>query len=90
MILWFQKEAAKTLCKLLRKCLPRDPCPNNKVLKNLRSFLCCDPSNTPVITSSDFHQISAEPRPVLGEYQMLGHAFIVVCWRFSKLIFLKN
>ncbi|KAL4240937.1 btaf1 RNA polymerase II [Mactra antiquata] len=45
-----QRESSYCTSALLKKCLSRDPCPNNKVIKNLCSFLCCDPSVTPLIT----------------------------------------
>lgn len=46
-----QQEAADCLCRLLKKCLDKNPNPNSKVLKNLCTFLCVDPTFTPRVTS---------------------------------------
>jgi TATA-binding protein-associated factor len=46
-----QQEAADCLCRLLKKCLDKNPNPNSKVLKNLCTFLCVDPTFTPKVTS---------------------------------------
>ncbi|XP_064635758.1 TATA-binding protein-associated factor 172-like [Lineus longissimus] len=48
-----QKLAAKNLAFLLNHCIDRTPCPNAKVVKNLCSFLCSDPSTTPVVNQSN-------------------------------------
>ncbi|KAK3090954.1 hypothetical protein FSP39_016028 [Pinctada imbricata] len=45
-----QLEAAECLCRLIRKCLDRNPSPNAKVLGNLCTFLCGDTQQTPIIT----------------------------------------
>lgn len=29
--------------------MPRTPCPNPKIIKNICSFACCDPSVTPTV-----------------------------------------
>lgn len=47
----FQQEAADCLCRLLKKCLDKNPNPNSKVLKNLCTFLCVDPTFTPRVAS---------------------------------------
>lgn len=44
-----QKTTAKHLARLLDQCRARIPCPNDKVLVNLCTFLRCDPEFTPVI-----------------------------------------
>lgn len=46
-----QQEAADCLCRLLKKCLDKNPSPNSKVLKNLCTFLCVDPTFTPKAAS---------------------------------------
>lgn len=40
---------AKHLARLLDQCHGRTPCPNDKILVNLCTFLRCDPEFTPVI-----------------------------------------
>ena len=35
------------MAKLLSLCTKRSPCPNGKIVKNLCSFVCCDPNKTP-------------------------------------------
>lgn len=50
-----QKTTAKHLAYLLDQCRGRTPCPNDKILVNLCTFLRCDPEFTPVI-----HKIQPE------------------------------
>ncbi|XP_045535589.1 TATA-binding protein-associated factor 172 [Papilio machaon] len=45
-----QAHSADTLAELLTQLVDRDPCPNNKVLVNLKAFLRCDPEFTPRIS----------------------------------------
>ncbi|XP_075973865.1 histone acetyltransferase 1 [Anticarsia gemmatalis] len=45
-----QQNSADTLAVLLSQLVNRDPCPNNKVLVNLKAFLRCDPEFTPRIS----------------------------------------
>ncbi|XP_037872646.2 TATA-binding protein-associated factor 172 isoform X1 [Bombyx mori] len=45
-----QANSAKTLATLLAQLADRDPCPNNKVLINLKAFLRCDPEVTPRVS----------------------------------------
>ncbi|XP_060582986.1 TATA-binding protein-associated factor 172-like [Ruditapes philippinarum] len=56
--IYIQRDGGKCVSGLLRKCLSRDPCPNNKVIKNLCAFLCCDPSVTPVCTQTNNNSTS--------------------------------
>nr|XP_054762418.1 TATA-binding protein-associated factor 172-like [Lytechinus pictus] len=42
-----QKRAAGNLARLLELCSSRQPCPNPKIIKNLCTSLCSDPSITP-------------------------------------------
>ncbi|KAK6487599.1 TATA-binding protein-associated factor 172-like [Huso huso] len=42
-----QSYAATFIAKLLQQCIPRTPCPNPKILKNLCSSVCVDPLITP-------------------------------------------
>lgn len=44
-----QQLTAKHLAQLLDQCRGRSPCPNDKILMNLCTFLRCDPEFTPVI-----------------------------------------
>ncbi|KAB0793551.1 hypothetical protein PPYR_13171 [Photinus pyralis] len=44
-----QKLTAEHLAQLLNQCRDRAPCPNDKILVNLCTFLRCDPEFTPVI-----------------------------------------
>ena len=44
-----QTRSAKALAKLLELCITREPCPNAKIIKNLCSFACSDPSVTPAV-----------------------------------------
>lgn len=44
-----QELTAKHLANLLEQCTGRTPCPNDKILVNLCTFLRCDPDFTPVI-----------------------------------------
>ncbi|CAD0199538.1 unnamed protein product [Chrysodeixis includens] len=45
-----QQNSADTLAALLAQLVHREPCPNNKVLVNLKAFLRCDPEYTPRIS----------------------------------------
>ncbi|XP_041978415.1 TATA-binding protein-associated factor 172 [Aricia agestis] len=45
-----QETAARALADLAPQLLSRDPCPNHKILANLKAFLRCDPDFTPRIT----------------------------------------
>ncbi|XP_059051524.1 TATA-binding protein-associated factor 172 [Achroia grisella] len=45
-----QQNSADTLAVLLAQLVHREPCPNNKVLVNLKAFLRCDPEFTPRIS----------------------------------------
>ena len=47
-----QTWSAKALAKLLELCITREPCPNAKIIKNLCSFACSDPSVTPAVNIS--------------------------------------
>ncbi|XP_064613763.1 TATA-binding protein-associated factor 172-like [Liolophura sinensis] len=47
-----QNRAGKSLSLLLQKCSQRNPSPNSKIIKNLCSFLCCDPKVTPPVQRS--------------------------------------
>ncbi|XP_022646196.1 TATA-binding protein-associated factor 172-like isoform X2 [Varroa destructor] len=55
-----QAMSAKHLALLLQIALSRSPCPNGKVVRNLVTYLCCDPDETPLVT------------PVQGQYQTDG------------------
>ncbi|XP_031555940.1 TATA-binding protein-associated factor 172-like [Actinia tenebrosa] len=44
-----QKRTAGSLACLLQLSMPRAPCPNPKIIKNICSFACCDPSVTPTV-----------------------------------------
>jgi len=44
-----QRRSAKAMVGLLRLCAQRKPCPNGKVINNLSSYLCEDPSFTPQV-----------------------------------------
>uniref|UniRef100_A0A8D8QXG5 TATA-binding protein-associated factor 172 n=1 Tax=Cacopsylla melanoneura TaxID=428564 RepID=A0A8D8QXG5_9HEMI len=48
-----QELAASHVGLLLGLCSERNPCPNNKIVSNLCTFLCCNPEFTPVIESSN-------------------------------------
>ncbi|XP_049869451.1 TATA-binding protein-associated factor 172 isoform X2 [Pectinophora gossypiella] len=45
-----QSNSADTLATLLHQLASREPCPNNKVLVNLKAFLRCDPEYTPRVS----------------------------------------
>lgn len=45
--------SANTLARLLDLCHKRDPCPNNKILKNICIFLCADAEFTPKIVADE-------------------------------------
>lgn len=42
-----QSKAAEALAELISSCIPRKPGPNDKLIKNLCSLTCMDPSETP-------------------------------------------
>lgn len=42
-----QSKAAEALAELIRGCIVRKPGPNDKLIKNLCSLTCMDPSETP-------------------------------------------
>jgi hypothetical protein len=42
-----QRVGASALANLLLACVPRRPCPNDKVVKNLAAMACGDPAETP-------------------------------------------
>lgn len=48
-----QRIAAQHLAILLDQCRGRAPCPNDKIIGNLCTFLRCDPEFTPVIHKSN-------------------------------------
>lgn len=47
-----QTRSAQALAKLLELCMPREPCPNAKIIKNLCTFVCSDPAVTPAVNLS--------------------------------------
>ena len=49
----FQKMSARDLTRLIKQCITRIPCPNNKVIKNLSTYLCVDPTVTPHVISEN-------------------------------------
>lgn len=52
-----QESASRSLARLLELCQFRNPCPNNKILKNSGNFLCADPEITPKVNSEDLDGI---------------------------------
>ena len=46
-----RKQAATCLASVMQRCLVRSPNPSAKIIKNLCSFLCCDPTVTPSVLS---------------------------------------
>lgn len=42
-----QSYAASSIARLLQLCTARTPCPNSKIIKNLCSSLCVEPTLTP-------------------------------------------
>ncbi|XAR57644.1 Nucleoplasmin ATPase [Bertholletia excelsa] len=42
-----QNKAAEALAELISSCIPRKPCPNDKLIKNLCGLTCMDPCETP-------------------------------------------
>ncbi|OQR77427.1 TATA-binding protein-associated factor-like [Tropilaelaps mercedesae] len=70
-----QEISAKHLAILLRTALPRTPCPNGKVIKNLVSYLCCDPDETPLVTVVDGQH---ETSGILTLYKMNKTAELVL------------
>ncbi|XP_064406197.1 TATA-binding protein-associated factor 172-like [Halichondria panicea] len=47
-----QQLSGRWLSQLLDACKGRSPSPNNKIIKNLCSFICCDPQHTPVVSGN--------------------------------------
>lgn len=74
-----QQLTAKYLSHLLDQCCNRTPCPNEKILVNLCTFLRCDPEFTPVV----YH---AEPNQVISTL-FAHHCTIVVTKMFSLVGF---
>ncbi|XP_066254641.1 TATA-binding protein-associated factor 172 [Euwallacea similis] len=56
-----QQISANRLAILLDHCRSRNPCPNNKILTNLCTFLRCDPEYTPQIFSSGESSVQNGP-----------------------------
>lgn len=52
-----QQAVARTLARLLELCQSRTPCPNNKILKNICTFLCVDSDLTPKVNPEDLDGI---------------------------------
>lgn len=48
-----QSVAAEALAELMVGCAARQPCPNDKLVKNLCGMLCGDPSETPVAAAAE-------------------------------------
>lgn len=48
-----QAVAAEALAELMVGCKTRQPCPNDKLLKNLCGMLCGDPAETPCATAAE-------------------------------------
>jgi hypothetical protein len=48
-----QAVAAEALAELMVGCVPRQPCPNDKLLRNLCSMACCDPVDTPSAAAAE-------------------------------------
>lgn len=44
-----QRASAEHLVRLLKQCVSRQPCPNPKVVRNLVTYLCSDPTFTPCV-----------------------------------------
>lgn len=71
-----QELTAKHLAHLLEQCTGRTPCPNDKILVNLCTFLRCDPDFTPIIyhqnqqTTSENHNncSSTSSKSTIGNY----------------------
>lgn len=59
-----QSLAAKHMAVLLDQCRTRTPCPNDKILSNLCTFLRCDPEFTPIIHKSSQSQESTSTAKV--------------------------
>lgn len=55
-----QQNSADTLAVLLSQLVHRDPCPNNKVLVNLKAFLRCDPEYTPRISLENTEETNGD------------------------------
>ncbi|KAH9632086.1 hypothetical protein HF086_015290 [Spodoptera exigua] len=55
-----QQNSADTLAVLLSQLVDRDPCPNNKVLVNLKAFLRCDPEYTPRISLENTEETNGD------------------------------
>lgn len=48
-----QSVAAEALAELMVGCAARQPCPNDKLVKNLCSMLCGDPTDTPSAAAAE-------------------------------------
>ncbi|XP_045771755.1 TATA-binding protein-associated factor 172 isoform X2 [Maniola jurtina] len=55
-----QRGSARTLAALLAQLVHRQPCPNNKVLVNLKAFLRCDPEYTPRISLENAEEANGD------------------------------
>jgi TATA-binding protein-associated factor len=62
-----QRITAKHLARLLDQCKGRTPCPNDKVLVNLCTFLRCDPEFTPVIHKQQAENSASKPEMIWGK-----------------------
>lgn len=63
--------AARCLAQLLQMCLVRNPNPSDKVVKNLCTFLCSDPTTTPSVDLS-FQKDSDDPNSEVSCNQYSG------------------
>ena len=50
-----QRMAACSLARVLDACINRQPCPNDKVVKNLCSFVCSNPEVVPLVDLAHLH-----------------------------------
>ena len=50
-----QRMAACSLARVLEACINRQPCPNDKVVKNLCSFVCSNPEVVPLVDLAHLH-----------------------------------
>ena len=50
-----QRMAACSLARVLDACIDRQPCPNDKVVKNLCSFVCSNPEVVPLVDLAHLH-----------------------------------
>ncbi|CAH0564280.1 unnamed protein product [Brassicogethes aeneus] len=64
-----QKLTAKHLAFLLDQCRGRNPCPNDKIIGNLCTFLRCDPEFTPVVhKTAQGNNSQATSKPKTSNY----------------------